>query len=697
MDSSILHVMTVDPSFLFSQSMNSMNTYLKDRPTSENIGTALLVLWLIAGMIEDPYLYILSAILTGLLYFAGLFQSIAMKIPIQSYSGSALRRLLIGLWANAMYTSGKGNTRGGPEVINIGVEIEISLVIGTTITAYAILWFISKYADKMDAENFAEMNTFYLMLRGITRGSIILGLLYSVFRRDVITEPYIQILFWAFILDPIFIYMQSFYEETLDTVQLSFGTAKLPISALRDVMVSNSILLLFTIWFGGVGGGGDSELPKSWGLLRTGYIIATAMIFVIATESIRKFNINPLERSPLGNTLNNFKNSLETVNIEEKLGYVIKKEMKIELSKNSSIVIDPNSIIVPINEQTDKMDALIIGKGEALTEIYNDVKSDLIDGLTTATIPKQYMKEIKKHINPRRLDTIDLENLQLPSLDQLVQTVNQLSLHMDDWMKKIRMSLGDIKLSNYGISEMQGTTNVKLPGINVLETKGMTKVEIGSFLNVLETPEMTNVRIGNFMTVIEMPKFTFVNLPFLTVLEINGKGTAVDLLGFKISDGVDATYLDEFRRVMLTQMEKFGQLRHRDLGRILVEKNSTALMNVSWNGEFTPLLAGRKDIVDSPNLLDSANNNVKLLEGKTSLLNTSSINSEFMDFTGLGQKKEKSKQKEKQVIANSEKGRSKVGLFNSVDEELKRAKDEIKGKTKKDDLEIFDADYEIVD
>ncbi len=662
--------MSVDSSILLSQSMRSMNSYFKDRPVVENIGGALLFTWWFAGVIEDGYLFLISAFITALIYFTGLFQSIAMHLSISSYSGSALRRLLIGMWANYMYTNGD---TPGPETVNIGIVINISMFMGILTTVYALLWLISKYADKIDNDNFAEINTIYLIIRGISRGVIMLGLLYSTFTKGILEYPYFDILFWAYILDPVIIFIQAHNDETIDTTELTFGNTKLPVPALRDAIFTNGSILIFTILFKGLG----DPISEMWSLLRTSYILMMVIIFVVAKDFTNKFNANPLKQSVIGNAIYDVKENLENIDLDEKLGYIIDNDLMFDLNKNNSVSIDRNSVIIPIGEHKNKIEALVIGRGQSILKEGEKLRSELMEGITTMIIPKKHMKRITKELIPKRLDMIDFNQLELPSLNDILVLMDQLGFYMGNWLGSIKSELGKIKLSNYGISEIDGVTDIKLPGISVYEANGVNKVEVGSFVSIVETPELTNVRVGNFLTVIEMPKFNFVNLPFMSVLEIEGEGSVVDIMGFKISDGIDVSKLDEFRRIMMTQLDKLD--KKGSLGRILADKNSMAMLNISWEGEFTPLLANKKNNFDMHRLLGSADN---LLTGAVSEF--SGIGPEFIQISGIGSSND-----------------SKV--FDSVNDEIENIKSSINSDNEvltEQDYEKMDydnQDYEILD
>lgn len=698
--------MSADPSFLFNQSFNAMNSYLQSRPTSEKIGNIFLIVWWISGLIEDEYLFILSVVVTSIMYIVGLIESIAKKLPIGSYTGGAFRRFIIGLWANAMYIGGK---TPGPETIELdNFSIEVTFISGMVITAFALLWFVTKYFDRIDLNSPFEMNTFYLLIRGLLRGSILFGLLYSLFTPDPtkIEDPYVMVLFIAYLLDPLVAFIQSHYEETLDPVQLSLGFSKLPMTALRDVMISNTFFLIFTISFNGLG----DPAPESWKLLRSLYVLLAVVFLVMAMDTIKKHNKNPLGRSVLGTILDKTAQTISNIKIDDRIGYVMDKPHSFKLNKNNSLNVARDSIIIPIGEEKGKIKAIVIGRGENLIKSKKELVSQVLEGVSTVIIPAKQFKQIRKNIIPTRMDQINLDHLQLPSLDTIQMVVDKLAFQLTGWMNELKKGLSSMKLSNYGVSEVDGITNVKLPGIKVIEGKGMTKVDVFG-IHVLETPSMTNVRIGDWLTVIEVPKFTFVSMPGITVLDMTSGGTAIDIFGFKVGDGIDATRLDEFKRIILEQMGKFQTQRDQDIGRILVEKNSAALMSMSWDGEFRPMLQGKKDTYGShPALGTGETSSEKLLTGDISK-SPAVITPQFAELTGYGTEKKKKPKKRRSLVsmdldiagAKIQVGRAKEEMnkvLEDVQNELEDIKSEInsdKKPTKHSDEEFIDVDYEIVE
>jgi len=86
----------------------------------------------------------------------------------------------------------------------------------------------------------------------------------------------------------------------------------------------------------------------------------------------------------------------------------------------------------------------------------------------------------------------------------------------------------------------------------------------------------------------------FVSLPGITVLDVHGHGSAVSILGFKISDGLSADKLDEFREVILGQLDRWEMGIDAELGRFLADKSANGLLSVGWDGEFNLLLDSKK-------------------------------------------------------------------------------------------------------
>ncbi|MCY3412403.1 MAG: hypothetical protein INQ03_12270 [Candidatus Heimdallarchaeota archaeon] len=699
--------MSVDPSILFNTSMGALNRQLAERPMADNLGTIFLVVWLIAGALEDPYLYVLSMAITSAIFFAGLFSSISKKIPIDTYGSAAFRRLLIAMWATAMYDSGlmeDGILVGGPAIVNIGIAIDVDLLTFIITAGYAVLWFALRNLDKLDMHDLASMNTIFLILKGISRGIIMVALLLSVFSTMVYEDPYLTYILYAYLADPLITYIQAHYDQSLDPIKLQFGYSKIPNAALRDVMISNLLILIFTMWFGGIG----DPLPQSWQIMRTAYVLVTVAIFVYARDSLKQFKKNPLGSSPLGSILDETQNVIKNMDLKQKMGYTIEKDMNVQMNKENSMNIYRNSVIVPLGETKQGMKALVIGRGESIIKTKGDLSSQLIDGVSSLVIPKNQFKQIRKQVIPRKLETLDFNALELPSFEQIMQIVNALGFNMGSWVEKLRTGLANIDLSNYGVTTMGDNTHVKFPGFEVIEGKGMTKFN-GFGIDVLETPGMTNVKIGSFINVIELPKMTLVTLPFMTVLELEGQGTAVDIFGFKISDGIDANRLEEFKQVVYEQMQRFNAMKEHELGRILVEKKANALMSVSWDGQFHSLLSGKKDnFGNHPALAEATMDSSRLLGGSVDQ-SVSTIDPKFVELTGFGTTKKEQKKSKVNVQVNLGKvGKvGKIGdvnidkILDDVQGELDRVREDLSDKPERkekvEDTKIYDVDYEIVE
>jgi hypothetical protein len=288
------------------------------------------------------------------------------------------------------------------------------------------------------------------------------------------------------------------------------------------------------------------------------------------------------------------------------MGMVVDKETMVDLSSKAGLKIEPGSIVIPLEETKGKMSALVIGNAQNIVDDGKQKVAERLEGVSTVLIPKKEFKSLSKDYVSQQLANIDLQSLELPSLDQLQQYVGLLATNFGSFVERLSNKLTEIDLSSYGITESENGTEVNLPGIYVNDTKDGTVVRIAG-LRVNDFGDTTTVRIGNTLTVVDLPKMSFVSLPGITVMDVNGHGTAVSILGFKISDGIPADKLDEFREVILGQLDRWETGIDAELGRFLADKSASGLLSVGWDGEFNLLLDSKNKTLGNHIALESAN------------------------------------------------------------------------------------------
>jgi hypothetical protein len=685
--------MSIDPEFAFSQSSKLMRSYFGAQRKFERIGTIMGTVWFFAGWFEDGLLFFFSMSLTMILLVIGAIDSVIQTRSMGQYSGKAVRRLLLALWSNSMYIS--GDTPGPERIPFFGLNIEVVMISQVVIATLLVFWFSSRYISEVQSSDFTVPRFTVISIRGILRGAILAGFVYSLFTKNYIPESLNIYLFIAYIAEPLIYMFFSYLDQTISRADMVFGSSKLPIVALRESLLSNTILILFTGWFKGIQG-------SEWDALRALYLLVTILVFVWSFDVIKEFNRHVLGKNALGQFLEHMPDEISELNLGEKLGHVIDTQTMISVGKKGDLKLNAGSIVIPIGEVQGMIKAIIIGKGENIINQAGELSSQLMDGISTAMISKKEFKKAVKDIIPQRMDNINLENLELPSLETMVGLMSVLGNQMAGWVDNIKRELGRFQLSNYGISEVDGNETVILPGIKVQSFGDTQLVNVAGFIRVMETPEITTVRIGSWLSVVEVPKFTFVTLPGITIFDLAEGGSAVDIFGFKIGDGISADRLMEFKDALLSQLDRFESDMHSRLGRILADKNANALLSVSWDGEFKPLVEGRdRYFGEHPALGAGVDASRRLMPGYTETAEPRKI----IELTGIhpgGSKDIKREKKKRSVEVNIQIGKAKSKFksvkdeMDAISDDIESIKKEINGE-KEDDYVIYDADYEIVD
>jgi hypothetical protein len=618
-----------------------MGPFFREQSQIEIIGTVTAITWFLGGMFNDKYLYFLSMVLSvGILCVIFVNGFLFRRLSVNLIHTYAFRRLIVSLLASWMYTTGTE----GPEKLNFGdASIPINDFAQFVMFGLLILWFATRYSELLDKKNRGFYTSPLAIFRGLLRGLILAGAVIAMFngRNKEIPSELQTPIFIAYLIEPFIYVLYSQLNRTVSSVDMVVGSSRLPSVALRESFLSNLMLLIITMLFNGVSG-------DEWSLLRVVYIIGVIFAIISSVDAIKKFNENPLGTGILGQFLNNTPDVMENLDLQEKLGHIIDSPTIVDVGDDSSISISPGSLVVPIEEVKGKVTTMIIGQSENIVTKNKEMVSQSIEGVTTAVIPANKLNSLKRQFTAKQINTIDLSAYGLPSLQTIESVIKSLGFSMNGWIGKVKSELTKFKLSNYGVTEFEGKTTVNLPGIYVNETPDTTHVKVAG-LRVYETPQTNTVRIGNFLTVVEFPKMTFVTMPFLTVMEMKGVGTAVNLMGFKISDELSADRLDEFKGAFLKHLDQWEAGIESQLGRIIADPNASAIMSMSWDGEFKPLLEGHKQSFGDHPALESSTASRNLLQ--ESIPQTDS-EVKLIELTGLD--KQRSKEKREKRVSRKE-------------------------------------------
>ena len=610
-----------------NSAMFAMETMLRKTPRHELFGSVLAFCWLLGGLLGDSALFLVSMSLTLVLFTFSLLSNIfnIMK-SMGTIHVSSFRRLIIGLLAHWTYTSGK--TQGSDTYSIFGSSIPILLISQGAVAYLFLIWMITKYGENIDKNGFQLKSTPFLFVRGLLRGIILLCALFAIVNFEI--HDFIAIaLFGAYIVEPYVYYIWASFNRSISSTDMVLGENRLPTVALRESFLSNLVYLFITMSFHGVKG-------SEWDLLRVYYILGFMYFLFASWDDIKKFNQNPLASSLAGEFLQNTPAIMNQIDFSQQKGIVIDKDRMINLGNSINMDIKPGSILVPLEEQKGKVSAMIIGKANQIVEQNGEKVSELRDGISTVLVPASQIKSLKKEFFSQALDKIDFTELNLPDLTQIQNLVSQFSSNLGNWVASISKELKKFDLTNYGVKEIDGMTFVNLPGISVVDGgKDIQSVKVGP-IRVLETPNAQIVKIGGFINVLEFPKVSFVSLPGITVVDVPTQGSAVDIFGFKVSDELPAEYLDEFKGAFQQYMSTVEQQVDDQLGKILASDKASISLNMTWDGEFQPLLKGGKGMISGPLELSSGMDTKSLPPGKQ----TDKNENKLVSLAGLNELRE---------------------------------------------------------
>lgn len=703
------------------QAALAMGAYIKQQPKYEVMASIFAMFWLIGGLFGDESLYLISMLGSMILFVGVILSSLLPSKKLLSYIHTAsFRRLIIAFLAGWMYKGGR--TKGDSKITLSGYEIQVNEIADIVLLALFITWLVTKYGESIDREGIFNKNTPFLLVRGIFRGIILLGAIYAVFRGDRIAEHLEIYLLVSYLIEPYVYFIFAKVNPSRSSTDMVLGDARLPMVALRESFLSNLMLLLLTMWFRGVDG-------DEWGIIRVYYLIGLVFTFYMSYEDIKNFKLNPLGNGKLGEFLKNTPMGLDQLDLENKFGTILNSEISVDLDDELQYKLQPGSILIPVEETKDQVTTLVVGKTESIVKSGIQNVAETTDGISTLVIPKKEFSQISKKFESKQLSTINFKELNLPTLGEISSLVNLLSNRMSNWVENLKVELTKFDLSNYGITETDGITKVELPGLSVIDSPDGTSVKL-PFLRVIDTPQAKTVRIGSWLTVVEFPKFQMVSLPGIKVLEVPEIGSAVSIFGFKVSEGLPTEYLDQIDSKFSEYVQDWEDRIDNKLGRIIANQNSKIAMNISWNGDFKPLLSDNNQVFGDHIALGPSNAaSMALLTGQSDKNANVSSNNELLAITGVIEEDSTSRQSTKGIksigsiksiksIKRMDRGSKKefkrkiraevrekvhrdleLGTkINDIDDEISEIKKDLTKKPEESEFkEIIDVDYEIVD
>lgn len=577
----------------------SLHAFQKQSLISQ-ISSIALVIWVIGGLFNDGSFYVAGFFFTAVFYVLSIIEVLSTQQRIESIKKQSFRRTVWGWIAYWLYSSvGKS----GPSVATfLGYSFDVDKYTPFAIGVYLIVWFGTRYLNPAKwASDLSEDKIAVLLLQGITKGVILIAFFFSLTKNNNISSDYYIYVLIAYLLDPVFAGTFAYLDDVYSSSSMMQTDSKLPGSAIRDVLLTDFLILLIT-------GGYDHQLALAIGDLRVLYLFALLIAFFNAQHSAAEYLQNPLKKSTLGGFVSDLQDELKDNVTQYSETYMARSKLNVDLNQASAMGLDPGALLIPLEEGRKMVKAVIVGKGQNILKQGKHYIPQAIDGITATQIPKKQYQELINQMQKTSLQEVNFADFGLPSLQELEYMLDDLAQNINMWVTKAKQHLTRFNASGYGVYDSKELTKVNLPEINVIESKGLkgmpkfTRVKIASFISVLDEGRKGKIVQLPGLHVIDKPKFTFVDLPFITVFDLHDKeskqkGTMVNIFGFRVGDRLDASKLDFIRELMLKNAK--DQLSSFDMNfeQILRDKNSVPIFNLAANGTFRPLLTSQSTAI----------------------------------------------------------------------------------------------------
>ncbi|MHA1214142.1 MAG: hypothetical protein ACTSPG_02535 [Candidatus Hodarchaeales archaeon] len=381
-----------------------------------------------------------------------------------------------------------------------------------------------------------------------------------------------------------------------------------PIERIRDHLFTGSLttfLFLILNWING------NNRPFFSYLAVLAIIIGFILMFTPKKDNKMKNAISTLSKDNsylkgnLGKKIENFSTAIKSIEFQEpkKVYSVSEKEVSLADKGGTNIVIEEGSIALPT--VTDKGTALVVmGKAKLESEKESKkLKAKEIDGTTTIWLKPEEWNKVKTQFKVRDIVEISedqLAQIGIQSKNELISKSRNAIEKMKSWKgpQSIFDSVLSPKPSKYSIQETKDYTLVKLPGINVFESKKLELVNLfGGMIKVIEMKDGGSYfqLFGGMITVIENKDYSFVQTPFVSVIE-TPKGELVRLFGIDIREG-EGLDLMEFRERISLDFQKFNALFESKVEQ-LFESDPLLLLAESEEGEIGLLLSENESITE---------------------------------------------------------------------------------------------------
>ncbi len=545
-----------------------------------------VTIWLFGGLLDDPYIYLIGILSSVFFYLLSIFQEIRRNGTLDAIPYGITSKLLFGSLAYLFYF--KWGNQGPPQITAFSISIDVNYISIVVLASLFIVWVIGRSFDTRKWLSKLDLTSYFLLtISGIFK---LFLLIFAVRIYLGFNFPYsfYEMVFASALLDPIIVYFFHKRNFTLSSFELAVSDKKFPANASLNSCIMNIFYLSLGIYWG-------EDYIEEAKLIRAILIMFLLFFFTQGRSSLQKFAKNPLQFSPIGDILEETPELLSRINPDNTPAYIVASNERIGLNSDLSIDLPKNSLIIPLKETKGKIEVAVIGSLKGIDNKHGLPSVENLEGITLTLFPKKTFKTIVSKSDISTLSKIDFDALGLPNLESIQNLLQMQTSKIKNWTDQVTTDLTKFNPGNLSIHTENGFTNVNLGLIQVLEHEGdgalpgFTRFKMPG-IRVLETEQGTIVKLFGY-DIFDHPDFSFVNLPGITVIDFEGKGTVAKIFGIKVGDNLNPEKIDELKNLSLSLIAQFEKQFDSGIGRLLSRKKSLPLFNISFAGEFRPLFA----------------------------------------------------------------------------------------------------------
>ncbi len=581
----------------------------RQRPAKQ-LRVISLVIWFIGALFTNSTVYFSGMILVTLSTIIIISEIIRDGFREKEKLGwLGLVTLLNALLDNWLYLH--AFTRGEDIYELIGISVSIYLF-STYLTVGSLgLWLFTRNLGlDIPFSHLSPFQILLLVIQNLLRGAITYLVVDALFIKSELVLEYIYPILGIMLLEPLVSY--TFYTTfpIIGTKIISVSDVKYPSSALRDSLLSNLIILWISEIF-------YPRIRAYTNGVSVIFFILLILAFWYDQQNIRSMIEDPLRSSPLGDYLNSIGSELQSQDFSTKIVDVLVEPFIYDLESGDVMEISSGSVIVPIKESGTNMQIMILGETREVGSDSSEFRTQSLDGISTTLVSLELFKELGQYGRKEVLRNIDLNSMGLPDFDTVHEYIITLGRLMDSWVSGLKRELSRIDFQSAGIQENKEFTKVNIPGlINVFENKGLNnspaftavRLPFGKILDLQDKGTLVDLP---GIKVLETSDMTVVDaLGFIKVLETKGRGTLISIFGFTINDNMDEDLMNKILNGEflhhLSRDNPFNEILDFRIGALLSDKSLNGIFSLSWDMEFRPLLSSRSMSVSSEHLLPSS-------------------------------------------------------------------------------------------